>query len=55
MPFLSTTRLSEVRLNHRGERCNEAILEDYKLTDPALHRLGLIFRGAEVKGQEKHS
>ena len=27
----------------------------YKLTDPALHRLGLIVRGADVKGQEKHS
>ena len=32
-------RFSEVRLNHRGERCTfEAILEDYMLTDPALHR-----------------
>ena len=52
----SAARFSEVRLNHRGERCSfEAILEDYKLTDPALHRLGLIVRGADVKGQEKHS
>ena len=55
IPF-DATRFSEVRLNHRGERCTfEAILEDYKLTDPALHRLGLIVRGADVKGQEKHS
>jgi len=34
-------------------RCSfEAILEDYKLTDPALNRLGLIVRGADVTGQE---
>jgi hypothetical protein len=49
-------RFSEVKLNHRGERCTfEAILEDYKLADPALHRLGLIVRGADVQGQEKAS
>jgi hypothetical protein len=42
-----------VKLNHRGERCTfEALLEDYKLSDPALHRLALIVRGADVKGQE---
>ena len=51
-PF-DAPRLSEVRLNHRGERCSfEAILEDYKLTDPGLERLGLIVRAADVKGQE---
>ena len=51
-PF-DATRLPEVRLNHRGERCTfEAILEDYRLTDPALHRLGRIVRAADVKGQE---
>jgi len=51
-PF-DATRFSEVELNHRGDRCTfEAILEDYKLTEPALHRLGLIVRGADVKGQE---
>ena len=45
--------LGEVKLNHRGERCTfEAILEDYKLTDPTLHRLGLVVRAADVKGQE---
>lgn len=55
IPF-DATRLSGVRLNHRGERCTfEAILEDYELTDPALHRLGLIVRGADVPGQEKAS
>jgi hypothetical protein len=53
IPF-DAMRFSEVKLNHRGERCTfEAILEDYKLTDPALHRLGLIVRGADVKGQEQ--
>ena len=46
-------RLAEVKLNHRGERCSfEAILEDYHLDDPALHRLALIVRAADVKGQE---
>jgi hypothetical protein len=52
IPF-DATRIPEVKLNHRGERCTfEAILEDYKLTDPALHRLALIVPGADVKGQE---
>jgi hypothetical protein len=51
-PF-DATRLPQVRLNHRGERCTfEAILEDYQLTDPALHVLGRIVRAADVKGQE---
>jgi len=30
----------------------EAILEDYHLADPALHRLGRIVRAADVKSQE---
>jgi hypothetical protein len=35
-PF-DATRLPEVGLNHRGERCTfEAILEHFRLTDPAL-------------------
>jgi hypothetical protein len=51
-PF-DATRLTEVKLNHRGDRCTfEAILEDYKLADPALERLGRIVRAADVKGQE---
>jgi len=51
-PF-DATRLTEVTLNHRGDRCTfEAILEDYHLADPALHRLGRIVRAADVKGQE---
>ena len=46
-------RISEVKLNHRGNRCSfEAILEDYGLTDSALKRLELIVRAADVKGQE---
>ena len=52
IPF-DATRIPEVKLNHRGERCTfEAILEDYKLADPALQRLALIVRGADVNGQE---
>jgi hypothetical protein len=52
-PF-DATRLVEVKLNHRGERCTfEAILEDYRLSDPALLKLGRIVRGADVKGQEQ--
>lgn len=51
-PF-DATRLTEVSLNHRGERCTfEAILEDFHLSDPALQRLGHIVRAADVKGQE---
>jgi hypothetical protein len=51
-PF-DAPRLSQVVLNHRGRRCSfEAILEDYRLTDPVLERLGLIVRAADVKGQE---
>ena len=51
-PF-DATRLAEVTLNHRGDRCTfEAILEDFHLPDPALHRLGRIVRAADVKGQE---
>ncbi len=51
-PF-DANRFPEVKLNHRGERCTfEAVLEDYQLAEPALHRLALIVRGADVKGQE---
>ena len=54
-PF-DATRFTEVTLNHRGDRCTfEAILEDYHLSDPALQRLGLIVRAADVKGQESVS
>jgi len=51
-PF-DATRLTEVTLNHRGDRCTfEAILEDFKLTEPGLEQLGRIVRAADVKGQE---
>jgi hypothetical protein len=51
-PF-DATRLHEVKLNHRGDRCTfEAILEDFHLADPALERMGRIVRAADVKGQE---
>ena len=51
-PF-DAPRLPEVKLNHRGDRCTfEAILEDYQLTDLALHQLARIVRAADVKGQE---
>ena len=47
-------RIKEIQLNHRGERCTfEAIIEDDKITDPALQRLALIVRAADVKGQEQ--
>src|SRR6516164_327523 len=52
IPF-DATRFPEVKLNHRGERCTfEAILEDHNVSEPALQRLALIVRGADVKGQE---
>jgi len=52
IPF-DATRFPEVKLNHRAERCTfEAILEDFRITDPALHRLALIVRRADVQGQE---
>jgi len=51
-PF-DATRFTEVTLNHRDDRCTfEAILEDFQLSDPALHRLGRIVRAADVRGQE---
>jgi hypothetical protein len=51
-PF-DAPRLSDVKLNHRENRCTfEAILEDHALADPALRRLGLIVRSADIKGQE---
>jgi len=52
IPF-DAPRIKEINLNHRGERCTfEAIIEDYKISDPALKRLALIVRAADVKGQE---
>ena len=51
-PF-DAPKIAAVKLNHRGVRCSfEAILEDFNLTDPALQRLALIVRAADVQGQE---
>jgi hypothetical protein len=37
----------------RAPRCTfEAIIEDYAVSDPALLRLALIVRAADIKGQE---
>ena len=52
IPF-DAPRQPEVQLNHRGERCTfEAIVEDYELKEPAIARLALIVRAADIKGQE---
>ena len=52
IPF-DAPKIEAIKLNHRGSRCSfEAILEDYAVTDPALHKLALIVRAANVKGQE---
>jgi hypothetical protein len=51
-PF-DAPRISQIKLNHRGERCTfDAILEDYKLDDPALKRLARIVRSADITGAE---
>jgi hypothetical protein len=52
IPF-DAPKIEAVKLNHRGPRCTfEAILEDYAISDPALQRLALIVRAADIKGQE---
>jgi hypothetical protein len=51
-PF-DAPKIEAIKLNHRGPRCTfEAIIEDYSISDPAVQRLGLIVRAADVKGQE---
>ena len=51
-PF-DAPKIAAVKLNHRGSRCSfEAIIEDFNLADPALQKLALIVRAADVKGQE---
>jgi hypothetical protein len=53
IPF-DAPRLSQVKLNHRGERCTfEAIIEDYNVKAPGLERLAQIVRAADIKGQEQ--
>ena len=51
-PF-DAPKIEAIKLNHRGRRCSfEAIIEDFAISDPAVQRLGLIVRAADVKGQE---
>jgi hypothetical protein len=51
-PF-DAPKIEAIKLNHLGPRCTfEAIIEDYAITDPAIHQLGLIVRAADVNGQE---
>jgi hypothetical protein len=52
IPF-DAPKIDAIKLNHRGPRCTfEAIVEDYNVGDPAVSRLGLIVRSADIKGQE---
>jgi hypothetical protein len=52
VPF-DAPKVEAIKLNHRGARCTfEAIIEDYAISDPAVQRLALIVRAADVKGQE---
>ena len=42
-----------VELGHRGERCSfDAFLDKYNLTDPALHALAPIVRGADTDARQ---
>ena len=51
-PF-DAPKIEAIKLNHRGPRCTfEAIIEDFAISDPAVQRLALIVRAADVKGQE---
>ena len=52
IPF-DAPKIEGIKLNHRGSRCTfEAIAEDYRVSDPAIQKLALIVRAADVKGQE---
>jgi hypothetical protein len=52
IPF-DAPRIEAINLNHRGPRCTfEAVMEDYRIFDPALQQLALIVRAADIKGQE---
>ena len=42
-----------VELGHHGERCTfDALIEKYKLNDPALQMLAVIVRGADTEARE---
>jgi hypothetical protein len=50
---LLTCAAQENAIPFDAPRCTfEAILEDYSISDPALLRLALIVRAADVQGQE---
>ena len=52
IPF-DAPKIEAIKLNHRGPRCTfEAVLQDYAISDPALQKLALIVRAADIKGQE---
>lgn len=43
----------DVELGHHGPECSfDAILKKYGLSDPALHRLALIVRGADTPAKD---
>ena len=43
----------DVELGHHGSDCSfDAILAKYNLTDPALHRLAAIVRGADTDAKD---
>jgi hypothetical protein len=42
-----------IQLGHSGPECSfDAIIKKYRLTDPALHRLALIVRGADTDAKD---
>ena len=52
IPF-DAPKIEGIKLNHRGSGCTfEAIVEDFAVSDPAIQKLALIVRAADVKGQE---
>ena len=52
IPF-DAPKIEGIKLNHCGSRCTfEAIVEDFAVSDPAIQKLALIVRAADVKGQE---
>lgn len=43
----------DVELGHHGDRCSfDAILDKYAISDPALHRLAEIVRGADTSARD---
>jgi hypothetical protein len=45
--------VQNVELGHNGPECSfDAIINKYKLTDPALHSLALIVRGADTDARQ---